>query len=440
VFEGIYRNRLTRDLPYWQEQGWISPEGAEAILKSLPVQSRLSLSGVVAVLGALLIGAGVLAFIGANWEGMAPFVRFVLLVLALGACYGLAASAKARNHPYFSEALLLLAGLVFGGAIALIGQAYHLAGEFRDAVLLWTMGCLLGGTLIRSVSQTVLAIVGCGLWAWYSSVGAEIVPHWPSLGLLLVAGAVAVWLDSSAARRALILALVFWIAMTLILIADEGDWPYLGVLAMAAGIGLFLWGLATLAGSDMFGQSLGRLGRDMLWPALISIMAALFIIQLMFEDRHDQSMYWLLPTIGLAVIGAALAGVASLRGQLNMFHALVGLAIVLAAAAFAWWQIPHAADMRHGDYLWSRLLIGALILAASLWLISLSPTVTGHDLHTIGLAAFGLEILYVYTVTLGTLIDTALAFFVGGGLLIALSYVLFRADRWIKARNREVTG
>lgn len=433
MFEGFYRNRLASDLPQWQAQGWITPEGANAILNNLPVRSRISLSGVIAVLGALLLGAGVLAFVGANWEGMPPIVRFILLVAVLGVTYGFAAVLRTRGHDYYSEAMLLLAGMIFAGAIALVGQAYHLTGEFRDAVLFWTIGCLIAAVLTRSVAMTVLALVGTVLWAKYIAIDLEHAPHWPSLALLLITGAVVLWLDSNVARRAFILALLYWIGMTMIMIADLAWWPYIGVLSLCAGIGLFLWGFATIASTDWLGASMGRLGRDMVWPALIGIMVALFFIQILFEDTHHRGTGWITPTLAFAIVGAGLAVLASLRGSLNMAHAAVGLVIVLAVTGFAQWQISAPS---HADVLWPRLMIGALILASALWLISLAHTVTGHDLHTIGLAAFGLEILYIYTVTLGTLIDTALAFFVGGGLLIALSFLLFKVDRWLKARNR----
>jgi uncharacterized membrane protein len=57
----------------------------------------------------------------------------------------------------------------------------------------------------------------------------------------------------------------------------------------------------------------------------------------------------------------------------------------------------------------------------------------------LGLTVFGLEIFYLYTVTLGTILNTALAFLVGGALFIALSVFLFRLDRHLSARRKAVT-
>jgi uncharacterized membrane protein len=88
------------------------------------------------------------------------------------------------------------------------------------------------------------------------------------------------------------------------------------------------------------------------------------------------------------------------------------------------------------DGLLARLLGGCLMLAAVLWAVVLGEA--GHNRvgKTLGLIAFGLEILYLYTVTLGTVLDTAFAFLLGGLLFIGLSYLLVRIDRRLSARAK----
>ncbi len=59
MFEGTYRKRLGQDLRHWQEQGWVTAEGATAILASVGAdRSNVGLSAVIAVLGAVLLGLG----------------------------------------------------------------------------------------------------------------------------------------------------------------------------------------------------------------------------------------------------------------------------------------------------------------------------------------------------------------------------------------------
>ena len=129
-----YRRRLADDLPRWSERGWVTPEGSAAILASFDERrSTLGLSAVVGGLGAILLGLGVLAFVAANWEEMPRLVRFALLVGGMGASYAVAALLDRRGLPAMSDAAVMLAGFVFAGAIALVGQTYHLSGDFADA-------------------------------------------------------------------------------------------------------------------------------------------------------------------------------------------------------------------------------------------------------------------------------------------------------------------
>jgi uncharacterized membrane protein len=101
---------------------------------------------------------------------------------------------------------------------------------------------------------------------------------------------------------------------------------------------------------------------------------------------------------------------------------------VLAAASvgFALWH--------PGEDLPARLAGGVIVLAAALWATSLGQTGEHPRLKTLGLFAFGVEVFYLYVVTLGTEIDTAAAFLIGGVLFIALAYGLYRLDKRLAAR------
>ena len=74
--EGAYRSRLERDLPRWRDQGWVTADGAAAIVASLgPPRTTLRISGLVAVLGALLLSVGLIGLVAANWEAIPRIVR-----------------------------------------------------------------------------------------------------------------------------------------------------------------------------------------------------------------------------------------------------------------------------------------------------------------------------------------------------------------------------
>ena len=97
--EATYRKRLAADLPKWLDAGWLTADGATAILASIPTGGRRStfgFSAILGTLGALLLGLGVIAFIGSNWEELPRILRFGLIVAAMIVAYG-AAFETLRN-------------------------------------------------------------------------------------------------------------------------------------------------------------------------------------------------------------------------------------------------------------------------------------------------------------------------------------------------------
>ena len=84
-------------------------------------------------LGAL--GAGVLFFVAANWQGCGVLGRFVLLQTALLACVGV---ALWRPPPQATgQAALLLATLLTGGLLALFGQSYQTGADVHELFFVW---------------------------------------------------------------------------------------------------------------------------------------------------------------------------------------------------------------------------------------------------------------------------------------------------------------
>jgi uncharacterized membrane protein len=428
-----YKKRLAEDLPRWREKGWVTPDGEAAILASVAAPSGpgFGLAAVVAVLGTLLIGFGIFAFVGANWDYMPRFFRFLLLVALIGAAYAGGAVLQSRQLPRFADAAVLLGGFAFAAAIALVGQTYHMAGDFADAILLWLVGALVAALLTRSVSGTVLALAGAAYWTFEVTVENEIGPHLGGLIAVLIGGAIAVWLDSRIARVAAILALGFWIVVTTMYLGSAYNWPAQGYVAMLASIALAVWtaGLAlTTLPQDRAPRTI-KMGHDLLTPALGGFLLATGFLQVALEiDRGSDNTVWIAIAVASLVTALVLAGLAQQRGALRFVDVAAVAVLGAAVIGIGMWQDP-------GDFA-GRLAAGTVVILGALWWISLGHA--GHPIgNKLGLFAFGAEVLYLYAVTLGSLIDTALAFLVGGVLFIALAFLLFRLDKRLAARAVE---
>ena len=88
----------------------------------------------VAVLGAALLGMGLICWVAANWEDFGRMGRFALLqAVFAAACVGAFAVPKARVP------LLLLALLAIGGLFAYFGQTYQTGADPWQLFALWTV-------------------------------------------------------------------------------------------------------------------------------------------------------------------------------------------------------------------------------------------------------------------------------------------------------------
>lgn len=432
--DGGYRKRLSEDLPRWRDQGWVSAEGVTAILASLEGRrATFGLAAIVGVLGALLLGAGVVAFVSANWDLMPRIVRFALLVAAMAIAYGSAAALAAKELRVFSEAALLLAGIVFAAAIALVGQTYHLAGEFSDAVLLWEIGILGAALVTGSGALTALALAGSGYWTWLNVVDLATVPHWGGLLSILIGGAIALRLESHYVRLMAVLTLAFWIAVNLIGLSTLLNWSPIELMAIATSAALLFWASGSILTSFSTWNGLAALGYAMLWPGIAAVLVALGILQTAPEwQRFGATDQWLLLAGAGIVIATLLSAIAARRGSLTIIDVGGAAAIGLATLSYAYF-LP-------GNPVIARLIGGVIVLGAALWAINQGQSGPQRVGKITGLAAFGFEVIYLYVVTLGSLIDTALAFLGGGVLFILLAYGLFRIDRRLAGNAATMVG
>ena len=423
--EASYRRRLRRDLAKWQAQGFVTPEGAAAIEASLPSERTLfSMSSIIAALGALLFGLGVLALVAANWEAIPRLVRFILLLATIAGAYGAAGTLRERDLPGFAEAALFVAGLVFGASIALIGQSYHLAGDFWDAVLLWTAGCLAASLLARSAAMAILALAGAAYWGVGPVLDEGGVSAW-ALPLILAGAGLATWLNSRLARLAAILSLGTWIVATLVDTADKADWPLAGAVAAGISVALFLWATGA-ALTTLRSPRLTALESDLMWPALGAFLFGVVMLQGAVLAGPDSGRGWLLPT-GLSVIVATgLAVLARARRGLSDLDVIAVCALGIGCLLSALLLPPETFA--------SRLFGGCLVLLAALWAVTLGQSGRQPGAKPVGLVMFALESIYIYGVTLGSVLDTAFALLLGGVLFIGLSTALFRLDRRLSQR------
>ena len=155
------------DIQKIHEAGLITGEQRDKILSHFNLKEEGSrFLVIVSFLGAVLVAAGVILLIAANWDdiprGVKLAVGLALMLGAHGAGWWLRSARK--DYPRTGEALHFAGSLLFLGNIMLLGRIYHLSSRPANAFLLWWVGIALLPWLLRSAPQFALLLLGIGIW------------------------------------------------------------------------------------------------------------------------------------------------------------------------------------------------------------------------------------------------------------------------------------
>ncbi|WP_417413418.1 DUF2157 domain-containing protein [Hoeflea sp.] len=156
----MFRRYLSREIDQWIKAGLLDAGLGEVLLKDHDRRhTGFSLSGVLAVLAAILLGGAVIALVAANWEAIARPVRVLMILLLVIGGLAVATLAVRRGAYWVSEAALVFTLICYGAGVALVGQMYHISGDETAFMLLWTAGAL----LVSFAFSSAIAGVSAGL-------------------------------------------------------------------------------------------------------------------------------------------------------------------------------------------------------------------------------------------------------------------------------------
>ncbi len=193
-------------LAYWQDKKLLTKKEADKLSASLPDASEQMHSraiGIFTALGAILIGLGIILFVGSHWDEMTPTVKTALLLITMliTGAYGYYLAYEKKVYQKTGMALLFLNVLVFGATIFLVAQIYHLPMDFWWGALLWFLGTVFFAYILQSrlhlwLSVPLLILFVGWLRTSYSSSGelnflfdgesSNIFPFLPAIGIGLI--------------------------------------------------------------------------------------------------------------------------------------------------------------------------------------------------------------------------------------------------------------
>jgi uncharacterized membrane protein len=169
-----------RDLVFgWVEDGHLPPAQLDSALRKADIYpngtqwraffDRLFLWG-----GATLLGAAVIYFFAYNWDALGRYAKFALVEVPLGAAIW--AAWHWGPDRVQGKAAMLLASLLTGALLALVGQTYQTGADTFELFAVWTL----------AITPWVLLARMPALWLlWLLLANTALFLYWATFRLLV---------------------------------------------------------------------------------------------------------------------------------------------------------------------------------------------------------------------------------------------------------------
>ena len=397
---------LPAEIESWQGQGLITPEQGQAIVDAYPVQasprgSYGRLVTILAILGAVLLGLGVILFFASNWDGIPRAVKLSLLLIGIPTTYIIGYWLRyRRGYPRVGVAALFLAALFYGAGVHLVAQAYNVPVNDPRLFLFWFLGVLPLAYVTRS--QAILVL---GILLFLASVG-----FWLPL-----------WLD------------------------DLEAIPFL-VFPLYLVLGLMLFALGRFQAQFDLTRPYAKAYEIF---GLLTAFGALYLLtfRFWFEEFRRSSFasagtvsweFWLV-LFGAAALAVLLLGVAMgqqtrIRRPLLTLPYELGFSLLLLVAGFMLIFLPGKSDLVY------PLIFNALLLLGIVGLVFGGYYRSQESWINLALIFFGVDVFARYFEFSFDLFDRSLVFIGAGSILLAGGFLLERGRRKVMERMRTSGG
>ena len=286
---------LLKQLPDWQEKAWISDEAAHQLHKHYEPLSKVRGSNpvfiITGILGALLIGTGIISIFAYNWEEFGRGMRTFLSVTPLLIAQILFAYAylKHRTSIAWTESSSAFLMLMLASSIALISQTYNIPGNMADFLQTWMILSIPLLYLTNSTLSCLIYLAGIVSWTFNVSSGGNAAGFW----LFLLAALPHIWLNIKHKDRRIRANILGWASSISLCIAliQVPEWRVdtQGMLAYG-----FLFGLLYLLGRKFFGQEPHFWQRSFQSSAIIGVfvMSMVLAYEWGFDIHSWNEVFW----------------------------------------------------------------------------------------------------------------------------------------------------
>lgn len=408
----FYLRQLKRDLDTWIAKGLVDEENKDAILASVGAGAQTrTLDVILAIFGVILIGAGAMSFVAANWAAMAKLERLIVLFGSMWAAYGVAIWFLNSGRGAIGQAFVLLGAILFGVNIWFIAQTYNLAAHYPDGTLMWGAGALVTAALVPSRAALALALGLGGLWTWQETQYFDNLLHAPFLIYWALCAALAWYLNWRPGVHLSALALLFWLVINYGGLQRLLGWGDAEVLTVYIFLPLALWSVTQILDRDPNGLALS-VGHY----AFFVFLAAYGFLQAPDNGGQSASSTWF--------AFAAIATVASVGAVAMGLARKIFTPADIAGTLFACITTIVYVFLARTDGDRYDIIYLVFTLVIIIWSLQRGVRLGDQFVVNLSIVAFGIWFLYAYFDLFSGLMDQSIFFTVGGILLILMSLFL----------------
>ncbi|MDF2378959.1 MAG: DUF2157 domain-containing protein [Candidatus Gracilibacteria bacterium] len=169
-----FLTQLRTESSRWQKADIISTDQKKQILARYGdkmkqyehVEASGKITSTLSIIGAILLGIGVILFVASNWQEIPNILRVLLLLVSTLTSFSIGHyyyDAKG-SYPKTGFALILLSNIMIGATIFLIAQIYNINANSSSLLLLWSIAILPMAWFYRSGMLSGLIAILMALW------------------------------------------------------------------------------------------------------------------------------------------------------------------------------------------------------------------------------------------------------------------------------------
>ncbi|PKM80347.1 MAG: hypothetical protein CVU89_14125 [Firmicutes bacterium HGW-Firmicutes-14] len=437
---------LEGEIADWKKEGIINDSQAGTILQRYEAARREGeterggrLVTVLAIMGAVLLGVGVILFFAANWQGMSKALKVAVIlgsiIIAYGTGYYLA--FEKQNYPRVGRTVIFLGTILYGAGIWLIAQVFHINSHYPNGVLIWILGIIPVIYICGSLSVLIEASLLTIMWTFMEQTGFQ-TSNWLYLPVMAVMLVMAYRMKSGLAAGITLAGASVWAAVASF-VSYHGSRGILLTFTLTAMIGLFYYVIGSICkpgGRFKFMKTPSYIAGSVLFFLSVFIISFRDLVRIgSYAGDTRYTTFFLVWFIGmfLCIWAAAVLGI--IKGRLGpesrksaLF--IMVLSVLLAVLSFTFGLLDETAVILINNILLFISVIAVVIIGYS----EREPV-----LINTGLAFFVLGVIARYFDFFWDMLPKSV-FFMAGGLVLLVGGTLLERNRRKIVREMKVNS